>query len=158
METMDKLIKFYQDWLGFDQYFQIILSNIENSKGEFIQNKNFLSGLELNTPSKYSEFSTIDNDYRIDVPVWFGNKENAQHRILIFGLEPRDTNHHFNIERVNNSVFASPFGVDRWNISSSVPRKPQNRYYRVFQNLIEKENYFTVFFRHRKILQSDRQE
>ena len=152
---MKELVQFYKEWLGFNKYFEIILSNIEKNPAEFNQNTRILEGIEKTIASNPETLFTIEKDHRIDVPVWFGNLNNSRHRIIVFGLEPRDTNSAFNIERVNNLVFGTPFGVDRWNITTTVPRKPQNRYFRVFEELAKRQDTFLLFsdiVKHYKII------
>ena len=145
MREMEELLNFYKAWLGYDTYFEIIVSNKAIYPTEFNQNSRFLNGIDAKLSSICEEFSTIENDCRIDVPVWFGNLKNSKFRIVVFGLEPRDTHSKFNIERVNSLVFGAPFGIDRWNQTSSVPRKPQNRYYRVFDELSNRSDTFLLF-------------
>lgn len=141
---MHQLISHYQT-LGFESYYDIIISNIQKNSTEFIQSGRFLSGWKAKEKSNKMPFACKSGDTRIDVPVWFGDKQKAKNRILVFGLEPRDTDSNFNIERVGKKVFATPFGVDRWNQKSTVPRKPQNKYYRVFDKLVSDQNNFVVF-------------
>lgn len=142
---MNELIDFYKDWLGFEKYYDIILSNKYNSLNEYNQNERLLEDIEIKSVLDYKEFYTESNDCRIDVPVWFGDITKSKHRMMVFGLEPRDTNHKFNIERKSNLVFGSPFGVDRWNNKSSVKGKPQNRYYRVFESISKRPDTFLIF-------------
>lgn len=142
---MKELINFHKNWLGFHKYYEIILSNKANYPTELNQNKRLLNGIELDSSIEYTEFDTKTNDHRIDAPVWFGTLRNTKNRILVFGLEPRDTNSKFNLERVDNLVFGTPFGIDRWNSNSSVTRKPQNRYYRVFDEISNRKDTFLIF-------------
>jgi hypothetical protein len=141
---MSTLISFYQT-LGFNSFYRIISDNANSNSKEFIQNHRFLSGIASEKIENSNLIVCSQGDIRIDVPVWFGDAHSAEHRIMVFGLEPRDTHPLFNIERVGNRVFAAPFGIDRWNDSSSVERKPQNKYFRVFKNLIEKPDSFILF-------------
>ncbi len=142
---MKTLINFYKQWLGFENYYERIISNVKSNLNQFNQSNRFLEGIEAKEGLLFDEVSTENGDSRIDVPVWFGRTNNAQNRIIVFGLEPRDTNRMFNIEKVNKYVYGSPFGVDRWNYMSSVPYKPQNRYYRVFKELSEQTDTFLLF-------------
>ncbi len=142
---MTELINFYKNSLGCENYYELIISNSKLIPNEFNQNKQFLEGIKSKDDLTYKEFSTQSGDDRIDVPVWFGHLDKAEKKIIVFGLEPRDTNKMFNIERVNHSVFGTPFGVDRWNFNSSVPRKPHNRYYRVFKEISERPETFLLF-------------
>lgn len=142
---MKEIVKFYKEWLGFNKYYEIILSNQELHQTEYNQNKRLLEGIRREQSHSYEEFATQDGDLRIDIPVWFGNFEKSKRRIIVFGLEPRDTNPRFNIERVNNLVFGTPFGIDRWNYSSSIKHKPQNKYFRVFKDISNQADTFLLF-------------
>jgi hypothetical protein len=141
---MDQLVAFYKK-LGFTNFYNLINANIEHNKNEFIQSDRFLFGLNnsIVSPSNILECNT--GDIRFDIPVWFGDINKAKSRIVVFGLEPRDTDSTFNIEKIENRVYATPFGVDRWIESSSVQRKPQNRYYRVFNELVNDHSNFVLF-------------
>lgn len=144
---MKKIVDFYKNLLGFDEFYNIALYNSTKDKNEYIQNIEYLNGIKkgINITSNNNEIIAIQGEYRIDVPVWFGDMRIAKNRIIVFGLEPRDTNPDFNIEKIGNKIFASPFGVDRWNVFSSVKRKPQNRYFRVFKELIDNKENFVLF-------------
>jgi hypothetical protein len=141
---MKQLTQLYQQ-LGYQSFYDIILSNIQNESKEFIVSPQFLEGWNVEKITSKKDINCKIGDVRIDVPVWFGNKQKAKNRVLIFGLEPRDTDSKFNIERVGEKVFATPFGVDRWNPNSTVFRKPQNKYYRVFENVVSDKANFVVF-------------
>jgi hypothetical protein len=82
---------------------------------------------------------------RVDVPVWFGDPIDCTFRILVFGLESRDTNEKFNIEAIKNRIYGAAFGADRWNPKTTVTRKPQLKYFRVFEKLINDPKVFIVF-------------
>lgn len=141
---MEHLVSFYKK-LGFENFYNLIKANIEHDKNEFVQSDRFLFGLNKTTalPSNIIECNT--GDIRFDIPVWFGDMFNSKTRIIVFGLEPRDTDSTFNIEKVENRVYATPFGVDRWVESSSVIRRPQNKYYRVFNELVNDHSNFVLF-------------
>jgi hypothetical protein len=142
---MNKLIDFYKKHLGFNDYYSIILSNSCNNQSEFIQSNRLLKGFTAHKVQNREIIKSEIEDCRVDVPIWFGDLSNSKRRILIFGLEPRDTNADFNIEKIENKIFGSPFGIDRWNKLSSVKGKPQNRYYRVFRDLVFDEDNFVLF-------------
>lgn len=143
---MNRLIKFYSESLEFNNYYSTIKSNVVNHPMEHVESARFLCGIQTaENLAQEKNINTVNGDLRIDAPVWFGDVNIANIRIIVLGLEPRDTDSTFNIEKVGNKVFGSPFGVDRWNKNSSVKRKPQNRYYRVFSKIIEKEDVFIVF-------------
>jgi hypothetical protein len=142
---MKKIENFYRNKLGFNEFYNIVLSNSLLDNKEFIQCDNLLKGLDRQESKLSPNLISNQADIRIDVPIWFGDLLNAQKRIIIFGLEPRDTNSAFNIEKIGSKIFASPFGIDRWNDFTSVKRKPQNRYYRVFKELIANSKNFVLF-------------
>jgi hypothetical protein len=143
-QVMIKLLNHYKK-LNYDKYYDIILTNITKNDKEFIQVSSFLNGIKSNVADQKSDIDCNVMDSRIDLPVWFGNINNAKKRIIVFGLEPRDTNSNFNVEKVGKNVFATPFGIDRWNAQSSIKYKPQNKYYRVFQDVITNNENFILF-------------
>ena len=133
-------MEFYRETLGYEDYYSII--NNQTDENEFISNDRFLPN--ITNKSTGGEINTSVGDLRIDVPVWFGDLSKDV-RIVVLGLEPRDTDQKFNIERVGNKVFGTPFGVDRWNYKSSVFRKPQNKYFKPFNDMVSNENHFVLF-------------
>ena len=85
------------------------------------------------------------NTFRVDVPVWFGDFQRSKKNILVYGREPRDTNKDFDIEKIDNRIYAAPFGCDRWNEKSSIKGRPQLKYFRTFKEIIEKQEVFIIF-------------
>lgn len=148
----EKLINFYQKWLGFEQFYSHIKSLIKSDQNEYIQAKTFLAGLPKNNiqnnqiNSANKKISIKDGDIRCDVPVWFGDIKKSKIKIVVVGLEPRHANDRFNIERIGKTVYATPFGIDRWNYNSTIPYTPQNRYFRVFEEFLNKKKYFHPFY------------
>ncbi len=148
LKIMKQLLEHYQSSLNYKHFYDILLTKIGSNSNEFIQSQRFLYGYKKNnslTDEILISISREPSDLRIDVPVWFGDILNSKNRIIVFGREPRDTDSLFNIEKIGTNVFATPFGIDRWNINSSVKRKVQNRYYRVFNDLVSNENNFVIF-------------
>lgn len=141
---MMKLLNHYKK-LNYEKYYDIIITNVKKHENEFIQVSSFLNGITTKETIKNAKIECEDMDVRIDLPVWFGNLNTAKKRIIVFGLEPRDTNSSFNIEKVGKNVFATPFGIDRWNFKSSIKYKPQNKYYRVFKDFISNDDNFILF-------------
>ena len=141
----EALISFYREWLGFRDYYSIILNSQKSQNNEFCQHPGLLSGVEPTYGTITAGLTTRSGDQRIDVPVWFGDAEAAQRKIIVFGLEPRDTNPMFNIERTGNRMFGAPFGADRWNAGSTVRGKAQNKYFRVFNDVIDQKDTFILF-------------
>jgi len=145
---MQNLLNFYQKWLGFKNFYHIIKNNTSKDTDEYIQNNNFLESMKIKEVSNNKSNNKIEvkkGDYRYDVPVWFGNLNRSKTRIVVLGLEPRHTNQAFNIEKINNKIFAAPFGIDRWNFESTVYRRLQNVYYHAFEELISQKEYFILF-------------
>ena len=142
---MNDLIEFYRKKLGFKDFYNIIKNNIKSNPNDYIQNSRFLETIEASNISSFKNIKAKPGDLRIDVPVWFGNFEMTEYKIVVAGREPRDTNSDFNVEHIDNKIFACPFGVDRWNKQSSIKGKPQNKYYRVFDNLICDNKFFMLF-------------
>ncbi|PCH66948.1 MAG: hypothetical protein COC01_06840 [Bacteroidetes bacterium] len=140
-----KLEKFYKEWLGQENFYEIILNSRLNLTNEFNQSKNFLTNLKPHTKKEWKEIVSRKGDVRIDIPVWFGDLKKSKRKLVVIGLEPRDTNSKFNVERKRKKLFGSPYGIDRWNDQSSIIGKAQNKYFRVFKNLVEDSNRFVLF-------------
>ena len=123
----------YKEEFDFLNFYSILLNNnIEDSIYS-----NFLKSAPDNfITSNFDKLNieTKTKDLRIDLPVWFGDIH-SKNRILIFGMEPRDTDKKFNIEKVDNRVFAVPFALE----------SGKGKYYRSFLELLKKDVfiYFT---------------
>ena len=74
---------------------------------------------------------------RVDLPIWFGDFPTAKVKIVFLGLEPRHTHDKYNIEKVGNYVYGTPFGVEHW--------KSENTYYKSFSVAINDQNVFCYF-------------
>ena len=97
--------------------------------------KSFLEGYGKNPEAGTSEnIDTVSGDIRIDLPVWFGNIK-SKNRVVFIGQEPRDTRKDFNIEKVGNSVFATPFGIE----------KSYSRYFKLFEPYLNNADTFFLF-------------
>jgi hypothetical protein len=74
---------------------------------------------------------------------WMGNdvaittNMEAPTALPILGLEPRDSNSKFNIERQGNFVFGSPFGIEQWS--------PKDKYYKSFKEIFNVNDCFIYF-------------
>lgn len=82
---IEHVINFYKRYLVFNDFYNLILNNIKSNSNEYIQISNFLEGI-----SSYSKPFTVENikivnvdDYRIDMPVWFGIIQKAKNRIIV---------------------------------------------------------------------------
>jgi uracil-DNA glycosylase len=75
-------------------------------------------------------------DIRVDLPISFGSI-NSKFKIIVIGLEPRDTHTKYNIEKVDRFVYGSPFGIEQWT--------SKNKYYKSFVQLINRNDAFIYF-------------
>jgi hypothetical protein len=78
----------------------------------FNKNKIFLSKKDK-INNNYTNILCSLGDIRVDLPISIGDK-NSKYRIVILGLEPRDSNSKFNIEKHGKHVFGTPFGIEHW--------------------------------------------
>jgi hypothetical protein len=99
------------------------------------KNKNSLSKTnKINI--NYPNICCSVGDIRVDLPISIGDK-NSKYRIVILGLEPRDSNSKFNIEKHGKYVFGTPFGIEHWDEKS--------KYFKCFKGLLEREDCFLYF-------------
>ena len=110
---MDKLYQFYENELGGNGFYSLLMHKTKESTNQFNQNIVF-----NNTDSSISKVSSdvpkVNNgDIRIDMPILCGNIK-SQRKVLFLGLEPRHTDDIYNIMKIDNKVFATPFGIDKW--------------------------------------------
>ena len=110
---MDKLYKFYEKELFGNGFYSLLMHKTKESTNQFNQNIVF-----NNTDSSISKVSSdvpkVNNgDIRIDMPILCGNIK-SQRKVLFLGLEPRHTDDIYNIMKIDNKVFATPFGIDKW--------------------------------------------
>jgi len=75
-------------------------------------------------------------DIRVDLPIWFGDVS-SKNRIIFLGLEPRDTEAKYNIEKKDNFIFATPFGIEFWN--------EKNKYFKSFKSVLKPNDLFVYF-------------
>lgn len=128
---MKEIIELYKERYPFQDFYPKAYSLIKNNK--FISNALFETD---NFKLKNELIDTKTGDIRVDLPIWIGNL-NAKNKILFLGLEPRDTDKKYNIEKNQKFVFGSPFGIEFWN--------EKNKYYKTFKNTIENSNNFCYF-------------
>lgn len=131
----------YSTRYSFELFYQFLNSRLQCNF--------FLNGgnKQLNS-IKREEINCHYGDIRVDLPVMVGN-ENSKYRIAILGLEPRDSNKKFNIERHKNYVYGTPFGIEYWN--------EKNKYYKSFNGLLNREDcflYFTDVVKEYEVLES----
>jgi hypothetical protein len=133
---MDKLYQFYENELGGTGFYSLLMHKTKESTNQFNQNIVF-----NNTDSSISKVSSdvpkVNNgDIRIDMPILCGNIK-SQRKVLFLGLEPRHTDDIYNIMKIDNKVFATPFGIDKWNSKSK-----QSIYARAFENFLKLDALF----------------
>jgi hypothetical protein len=95
---MEHLYSFYEDVLQAEGFYKELKRQSEMSNDLRGSNENIL---------------VRTKDVRMDMPFLCGDFK-ADTRVLVLGLEPRHTDDLFNIFRVENRVYGTPFGVDRW--------------------------------------------
>ena len=133
---MDKLYQFYENELGGNGFYSLLMHKTKESTNQFNQNIVF-----NNTDSSISKVSSdvpkVNNgDIRIDMPILCGNIK-SQRKVLFLGLEPRHTDDIYNIMKIDNKVFATPFGIDKWNSKSK-----QSIYASAFENFLKLDALF----------------
>ncbi|UNM96541.1 hypothetical protein MMG00_01375 [Ignatzschineria rhizosphaerae] len=133
---MEKILSLYQEKFCFKEFYNTLLQKIKNDPITYTDNLKFLFGYQYKENSQTtSAFDTKVGDIRVDLPVWFGNINTAQLKIMILGLEPRDTHKNFNIERVEKYVFATPFALEL----------QKNKYTSALMKLLNHEKTFIYF-------------
>lgn len=142
MRRSEQLNELYTELLGVpDGYYRFLKWLTEDNPQKYVaSDTNFLAEITAcRQLPKNCEYAPTDKrgDTRIDVPVWFGDTDNARHRIMVVGLEPRSTNNEFNVLREGDKVFASPFGADQWNVGSKISGKHHLKYCKVLEPLLK---------------------
>jgi hypothetical protein len=133
---MDKLYKFYEAELGGKNFYGILEKKIREKSNHFNQSILF-PGVDSSSLITYSESEEVrSGDIRIDMPTLCGNP-NSKLKILFLGLEPRHTDNMYNIMKVGNKVFATPFAIDRWYSNSK-----QSVYASAFKKFLSKDGLF----------------
>ncbi len=110
---MQKLFQYYENELGGDEFYNF-LSCKSKEKQEYFNPNIVFSNINANKDHLYTNSPKVNNgDIRIDMPILCGNTK-SQRKVLILGLEPRHTDDVYNIMKIDNKVFATPFGIDKW--------------------------------------------
>jgi hypothetical protein len=117
---VENIYKFYEENLGgYDFY-----SSLKNKRDltPELYNRLILIPDEIGYPiseiksksvNKLDEVYVQHGDLRIDMPILIGSTQ-PKVRILILGLEPRHTDDFYNVLKKDKTVYATPFGIDRW--------------------------------------------
>lgn len=122
-----KILELYKNKYVFNEFYSLF--------GELINENNIL-GSGIKQKSTISQFECKVGDIRVDLPISLG-RENTKYRFAILGLEPRDSNSKFNIERSGKFVFGTPFGIEYWT--------EKNKYYRCFEELLKRDDCYLYF-------------
>lgn len=126
---IEQILSLYHGIFPFEKFYDNLLYNIKTYPQHHIVNPTFLKGYnsQVEVSHDIPTIYTKEGDIRVDLPIWFGDF-NTDNKIIILGLEPRDTDQsgHLNIERIDNFVFGTPFALER----------PKGPYYSAFQDII----------------------
>lgn len=132
---MKNLLNFYENKLGAKDFYNVLKEKCIEAPNLF--NPNIVFGNFESSSITISGFPKVDNgDVRIDMPILCGNV-NSKRRVLFLGLEPRHTDDTFNILKIKNNVFATPFGIDKWYSNSK-----QNVYASAFEKFLNLDALF----------------
>jgi uracil-DNA glycosylase len=122
-----KIKELYKKRYNFQDFYEIATTLIN-------QNKLFSNG--SNQSVQKQKIDCQNGDVRVDLPISFGS-EKATYRLAILGLEPRDSNSKYNINRSGKFVFGTPFGIEYWT--------EKNKYYRCFESLFQRQDCYLYF-------------
>lgn len=110
---MEKLHQFYENELEAKGFYQLLQKKTLTSP-EFFNPTMVLTQINSKKTVNIQPNPVVQSgDVRIDMPVLSGNAS-SKTRVLILGLEPRHTDDFYNIMKIKNRVYATPFGIDRW--------------------------------------------
>ena len=133
---MNKLYQFYEYELGGNGFYSVLKNKTKESYNLFNQNIIHTS-IDSITSTLKSDLPKVNNgDIRIDMPILCGNLK-SKRKILFLGLEPRHTDDFYNIMKIDNKVFATPFGIDKWYSKSK-----QSVYASAFENFLKLDALF----------------
>jgi len=125
----DKIIELYNKRYEFNNFYHI-------SSNLICHNPIFYETAECGPRFNNLNIECVPGDIRVDLPICFGNP-NSKFKIVVMGLEPRNSNSRYNLERNNNFVYGTPFGIELWNF--------KNKYYKSFKELLHRKNVFVYF-------------
>lgn len=130
------IYKFYEEKLGGHDFYSSLKK--KRDLNPELYNRLILIPDEICYPIS----AIIDNtdvkpgDLRIDMPILIGSIK-PKVRILILGLEPRHSDDFYNVHKKDKTVFATPFGIDRWYAGVK-----QNIYASAFNNYLAPDRLF----------------
>jgi len=110
---MNELLSFYENELGAKDFYSVLNEKSKESPNFFNPNIVF-NNIDSSGSKGISDLPKVNNgDIRIDMPILCGNIK-SQRKVVFLGLEPRHTDDIYNIMKIDNKVFATPFGIDKW--------------------------------------------
>jgi hypothetical protein len=131
---MEKLYQYYENELGGRGFYNGLKFKSEETPHLF--NPNIICS-NANSSNDVSNIAKVNSgDIRIDMPIFCGNV-NSKRKVLFLGLEPRHTNDIYNIMKIGNKVFATPFGIDKWYSKSK-----QSVYASAFEKFLKQDGLF----------------
>jgi hypothetical protein len=122
-----KIKELYQSRYNFQNFYETATALI---------NENKLFGNGNNQSNQKQNFECQNGDVRVDLPISLGS-EKATYRIVVLGLEPRDSNSKYNINRSGKFVFGTPFGIEYWT--------EKNKYFKSFEDLLKRKDCYLYF-------------
>ena len=120
----------YRKKYGYNTFYEVATSLIAQNKAIHQQ-----GDAAMKRESKES-IKCSSGDIRVDLPISFGSLD-ARHRLIILGLEPRDSKNIYNLERQGKFVFGTPFGIEQWSSG--------NKYFKSFSEIISRSDCFVYF-------------
>jgi hypothetical protein len=137
---MEKILELYKkQGFHFSHFYEILKMRSVNSFDLYTTNKRFLQNQKTSTDvlEKNEVIVTEAGDIRVDLPVWYGDFANSSKKVMVIGLEPRDTDlsGRLNIERYENIVYATPFALEIEN----------NKYQKAFTELNLHNDFFVYY-------------
>jgi len=121
---MDKIVELYRYKYKLENFYQLAANKIKNNdlingyyKYNFPDQDLFQNELVI------SEVS----DLRVDLPIWFGDENSCKLKLMVLGLEPRNTKNKYNIEKIGKHVFATPFALEHWTNRNKYFRGKENK-------------------------------
>jgi hypothetical protein len=133
---MNEIFNFFEEELGGKDFYATLQQKSIDSPELYNQTIIFPTNKSSKSLFNFEHPKVNSGDTRIDMPILCGNI-NSKNRVLILGLEPRHTNDMYNILRIQNKVFATPFGIDKWYSLSK-----QNIYGSAFENFLNRDALF----------------
>jgi len=117
---MENIYQFYEENLGVSDFYLHLKQKTELTSDLYnrlmlLPNQVSNSHSVISPKADKSLYNDIvePGDLRIDMPILIGS-ERPKVRILVLGLEPRHSDDLYNVLKKDKTVYATPFGIDRW--------------------------------------------